>query len=190
MLINNDPIPTDGEIRTELWPERRAFLDAVDTAGRAIDMIGIPRTDWFVISGGSVALRQMSSGIGDRHPTDVDIVIAHDDDESAAAILRDLYQCLAEMEAVGEVHDTRYHLDPREHHGFVFNNSLIETVQGPRGSGGMPIDFLTAMTTVFPDTAPIPSLRGVAHRFPTENKALYEGGDALLVNGASFSGTA
>lgn len=142
------------------------FMGTIGEVAAVIDSLGVPREDWFVIAGGAVALHQQRYGITERVPTDVDVVVRHDNKVDADQRLQQIEEGFRTRRADAQVGII---LEPREHHGYIFPNPVLEVADPEL----VPVDILAEMTTVFPDNAPISSLRGRHYNYPV-------GGDSAL----------
>lgn len=140
-----------------------AFMNSIGAMARVLDRVGLRRDDWFVLSGGAVALYQYEAGNMERVPTDADIVMRHTD-------IAQGFELMLEVEREATRHSMPLDIitQPRFHHGYTFTNPIGEMDEVPEHPYGrmLPLDVLTSMVTHFPDNAPIPSLRGVRYKFP------------------------
>lgn len=168
------PIPNReviSSIDSKQFPKHQVFLKTVETISGLLQSVGIPPEEAMVISGGSVALRQMSLGRDERIPTDTDLVLRYKDGQDAHNILN---RVALELQKAPEFRNTQLITKPRTHWGFRFTNPIIESLYVGDGYDAFPIDIMTEMVTVFPDKSPAPLLSGVAYDFPNYNPRLFE----------------
>lgn len=165
-------------IESNEFPENRDFLQTTISAAKVLEQAGLSPGDWFIISGGNVGLQQMARGINDRKPTDVDIVIRHQTPEHGTQILERIFETLNS----GNVFiNNKLIREPREHYGFKFNNPILESCSNH--GCNFPVDFLTHMVTQFPESAFIPSLKGVSYVFPNTESILFDHTRPVMVDG-------
>lgn len=171
-------LTADRPIRSSEFPEHADFLRTVAAAARLYDSAGIPRTDWMVNAGGSIALRQLARGHSDRVPTDVDTIMYYRDTTDSMERLRALYEALLRT---NDFSNAQFITQPRHQHGLIYDNPIIEAQLNHRI--GFPLDILSQMTTIFSSPAAIPSLSGVSYDFPNHERALYDYSHPVVVDG-------
>lgn len=158
-------------ISPEAFPQHTPFLEAVMTTAKLLQTAGVSPDGAMIISGGGIALRQLAKNNPDRIPTDLDIVIHYQNEDEAFQILQRVCDILRQTATYQQ---PNLITQPRPHWQFVFPNPILEAVYSNNGLGAFPVDFMTTMTTIFPDEAHIPKLRGVKYQFPIDNRALFD----------------
>jgi len=143
---------------------RGELFHTIDVMSQVLDPL-MPRSDWFIISGGAVSLYQKElTGEIERVPTDVDIVTRHTGmaDGLEKQIL--IHRAMCDFGL-----DAKLVTAERVHHGFRFSNPIVEADI----ERGVPVDVLGEMCTTYPylrDMPPnhstVPSLEGRTHTYP------------------------